>query len=219
MDNPSKTSLPDLLSTLRTRGLGGALTFGDRPAVLVVDLINGFTDPAFPAGSQIDDVVENTRNLLVLARSKQLPVIYTTIAYTPAMQKSNVWLTKMPAMNGLLEGTHWVAVDKRLDMRDDEILLVKRGASAFFGTDLLAHLASRNVDSLIVCGATTSGCVRATVVDGCMAGYRCFVPRECVGDRAVAPHEANLFDIQAKYGEVMPQASIAAWLEQLEPSK
>lgn len=212
----TSAATPDVASLYRERGLGGALPFGQRPAVVVVDLINGFTDPAFPAGSNLDDVVKATVRLLDEARCLKLPIIHTTIAYTPAMQVENVWLQKMPAMKGLLEGSHWVALDERLKARDDEMLLTKRGASAFFGTDLSAHLAARSVDTVLVCGATTSGCIRATVVDGCMAGYRCFVPRECVGDRAAAPHEANLFDIQAKYGEVTSLEAVLGTLAQRE---
>jgi maleamate amidohydrolase len=194
------------------RGLGGKLVPGRKFAVLVVDLIKGFTDPSFPAGSDLNAVVDATLQLLHLARAQQVPVIYTTIAYTPAMQVTNRWLEKMPAMRGLLEGSPWVEVDARLEKTDDEMVLIKRGASAFFGTDLSSHLIAQGVDSLLICGATTSGCIRASVVDGCMLGFNCFVPYECVGDRVRAPHDANLFDIQAKYGEVISLEAALAFL-------
>lgn len=118
----------------------------------------------------------------------------------------------MPAMRGLLEGSHWVEVDQRLAARPDEPVIVKRSASAFSGTDLGSLLTSLAADSVIVCGATTSGCVRATAVDACMLGWPVFVPRACVGDRAQEPHEANLFDIDAKYGDVIALSEAIALL-------
>lgn len=184
-------------------GLGGRLLEGGRPGVIVVDLVNGFTDPSFPAGSEIDGAVDATRRLVEAARSKSVPVVFTTIAFPPEWIDTNVWLRKMPAMRGLLEGSPWVDVDRRLARQPDEPLIVKRQASAFGGTDLTSLLVSLRLDSLLVCGATTSGCVRATAVDACMLGWPVFVPRDCVGDRAAAPHEANLFDIDAKYGDVI----------------
>ncbi|MGF6595533.1 maleamate amidohydrolase [Paraburkholderia sp. GAS448] len=199
----STRSQADVLALYAERGLGGALEAGGRPAVIVVDLIYGFTDPTFPAGGNLDQVVDSTLTLLDRAREAGVPVIYTTIAWTKPMQANSVWLRKMPAMLGLIEGSRWVEVDARLKSTEDEVVITKRGASAFSGTDLANQLTALGIDTLIVCGATTSGCVRATVVDGCMLGYTCLVPRECVGDRAVEPHEANLFDIQAKYGDVI----------------
>jgi maleamate amidohydrolase len=198
---------PDWIDDVRSRyaiaGLGRSLQPGRRPAVLVVDLVYGFTDPAFPAGSELADVVRSTRELLDTAREHGAPVIFTSIAFSPARLESTAWLRKMPAMRGLVEGSHWVELDERLAPRPTEPVIVKRAASAFTDTDLRTLLTSLGADSLIVCGATTSGCVRATVVDGCMAGFAVFVPRECVGDRAAGPHEANLFDIEAKYGDVV----------------
>lgn len=185
------------------QGLGGKLRLGDRPAIVVVDLINGFTDKAFPAGSDLGEVVKATAALLHAARAADVPVMFTTIAFSNAMIADNVWLKKMPAMKGLLEDSPWVNVDRRLGRRDSEALIVKRAASSFTGTDLNSFLTAKGIDSVIICGATTSGCVRATAVDACMLGWPAFVVRDCVGDRAVEPHEASLFDIDAKYGDVL----------------
>ncbi|HDR8923030.1 TPA: isochorismatase family protein [Burkholderia vietnamiensis] len=190
-------------SVYRERGLGGRTVWGQRPAVIVVDLIYGFTDPSFPAGSNLDGVVAATRELLDAARAAGVPVVHTTIAFSPAHLQASRWLQKMPAMRGLVEGSHWVEVDERLGARADEAVVVKRAASAFGGTDLASLLTSLGVDTVVVCGATTSGCVRATAVDACMAGWSVFVPESCVGDRAREPHIANLFDIDAKYGDVI----------------
>ena len=115
-------------------------------------------------------------------------------------------------MRYLAEGSRWVEVDPRLRRRPTEILVNKKYASAFFGTALASTLNALRVDTLIVAGCTTSGCVRATVVDGLQYGLRVIVPRECVGDRAPGPHEANLVDIDGKYGDVMPLARVLAKL-------
>ncbi|MBK1780394.1 isochorismatase family protein [Advenella sp. WQ 585] len=184
------------------KGIGGALQPQGRSALLVIDLINGFIHQDFPAGSDLDGVVNATHNLLSLARASGQLVIFTSIAFHEKAGQS-IWLKKMPAMSGLVFGSPWTAVDERLEADTADIVLYKSAASAFFGTDLQSILKNNHIESLVICGATTSGCVRATVVDACMYGYTAFVPRECVGDRAVEPHEAALFDIQAKYGEVI----------------
>lgn len=185
------------------RGLGGRLQPGVRPAVVVVDLIRGFTDPACPPGSDLDAVVDATRQVLDVARAADVPVVFTSIAFTPAELDTTLWLVKMPAMRALRAGSEWVEVDDRLARRPDEAVITKRAASAFHGTDLAGRLAAAGADSLLLCGATTSGCIRATAIDACALGLPTFVPRECVGDRAAGPHEANLFDIDAKYADVV----------------
>ncbi|MGW6359580.1 isochorismatase family protein [Streptomyces sp. NPDC055092] len=187
----------------RGRGVGERLAAGQKPGVVVVDLINGFTDPACPPGSDLDAVVERTAELLERARAAGLPVFFTTISYEPRDLDELVWLRKMPALRALTAGSRWVEVDERLAPRDTEPVIAKKAASAFHDTDLAQRLAAAGVDSLIVCGATTSGCIRATVIDACAENFSVRVPRECVGDRAEGPHEANLFDIDAKYADVV----------------
>ncbi|QNG55368.1 isochorismatase family protein [Pseudonocardia petroleophila] len=183
-------------------GLAGRLRPGARPAVVVIDLIRGFTDPTCPPGSDLDAVVGATRQVLDAARAATAPVLFTSIAFTPDELDSTLWLTKMPAMRVLLAESPWVTVDERLALRPDEPVVVKRAASGFNGTDLAARLDAAGADSIVLCGATTSGCVRATAIDACALGIPTFVPRECVGDRAAGPHEANLLDIDAKYADV-----------------
>jgi nicotinamidase-related amidase len=194
-------------------GLGGTVGPGRRPAVIVVDLVTGFTDPAYPPGTDLDEVVASTRTLLDQARALGLPVVFTTIAFAPDGVEGRVWRQKMPALECLAEGSDAVAVDKRLGRLESEPVIVKRAASAFGGTGFSATLVALGADSLIVTGATTSGCVRATVVDACMAGYPVTVPAECVGDRHPGAHEANLFDMQAKYANVRTLAETAGLLE------
>jgi maleamate amidohydrolase len=183
--------------------LGESVTLGSRPAVLVVDFSCGFTDPECTLGSEMTDAVEATRRVLDAARAKGLPVVFTTIGYQPSLKDGGLWLQKIPSLGDLQIGGKWVEIDSRLEPRDDETIVLKKGASAFFGTNLASILISQGVDSIVLCGATTSGCIRATAIDLLQYGYPTIVPRECVADRAQAPHEANLFDIQAKYADVV----------------
>ena len=184
-------------------GFGAPVRRGERPVIVVVDRTNGVTDPSYPTGADLSDVVAATASLVLAARPAGIPVVYTTIGYTPAERESVVWLDKAPGMRALAEGSPAVDIDPRLPRTDADHVIMKKGASAFFGTGLAATLASLGADTVIVCGATTSGCVRATAVDALQSGYPVLVPRDCVGDRARGPHDASLFDIQAKYGDVI----------------
>jgi maleamate amidohydrolase len=194
-------------------GLGASVTLGRNPGVLVVDFSCGFTDPACALGSDLTEEVEATRRLLDVARAKGLPVIYTTIGFEPSLKDGGLWLQKVPTLGELQLGGRWVEIDSRLDPQEGETVIVKKGASAFFGTNLVAVLNTQQVDTVVLCGATTSGCVRATAIDLLQNGYPAIVPRECVGDRAQAPHEANLFDIDAKYADVVALDEAMAYLE------
>jgi maleamate amidohydrolase len=194
-------------------GLGQAVTLGERPAVLVIDFSCGFTDPGCPLGSDLTPQVEATRRLLDSARERRLPVVFTTIAFEPSLKDGGLWMQKVPALGVLQLGGAWAAIDPRLDPRDDETVIVKKGASGFFGTNLASVLVTQGVDTVILCGATTSGCVRATAIDLLQYGWPTIVPRECVGDRAQAPHDANLFDIQAKYADVVSVDDALGYLE------
>ena len=193
--------------------LGQRVTLGSRPAVLVVDFSCGFTDPECTLGADMSAEVEATRRLLDAVRARGLPVIFTTIGYEPSLKDGGLWLQKVPSLGDLQIGGRWVEIDPRLEPRTDETIVLKKGASAFFGTNLPAILVSQSVDSVILCGATTSGCVRATAIDLLQYGYPTLVPRECVGDRAQAPHEANLFDIDAKYADVVPLDDVLDYVE------
>jgi maleamate amidohydrolase len=193
--------------------LGESVTMGSRPAVLVVDFSCGFTDPECALGSDLSAEVDATRRLLDAAREKGLPVIFTTIGFEQSLKDGGLWLQKVPSLGDLQLGGRWVEIDPRLERQPEETVIVKKGASAFFGTNLASVLIAQDIDSVILCGATTSGCIRATVIDLLQYGFPTLVPRECVGDRAQAPHEANLFDIQAKYADVVPLEDALAYVE------
>ena len=193
--------------------LGGTLRLGKRPAMLVVDFSCGFTDPECPLGSDLSHQVQQTKRLLEVARGKDLPVIFTTIGFEANLRDGGLWLQKVPLLAELQLGSRWVEIDSRLERLPNEPVVLKKGASAFFGTNLTAILISQQVDTVILCGATTSGCIRATAVDLLQNGFPTLIPRECVGDRAQEPHEANLFDIEAKYADVVSFEEALDYLE------
>ncbi len=192
----------DVLTRYAEGGLAGAMPPGERPALVVVDLQKGFTDPTCGPGFDMPEVVSQTARLVEAAHTRGVPVVFTTISFPVGAQP--VWLTKMPAMLELRDGTSWVQIDPETGIAPADRVVVKQAASAFSGTDLAEVLHGEGVDTVIVCGATTSGCVRATVVDAISVGLRPFVVASAVGDRERAPHDAALVDIQAKYGEVVP---------------
>ncbi|MFD9958285.1 isochorismatase family protein [Amycolatopsis sp. NPDC058986] len=205
------------LDTYERAGFGTEVRRGSRPALVVVDLTRGFTEPEFPTGADLTDVVASTGALIEAARSRDVPVVFTAISYTPAEADGDAvtWLHKAPGMRSLREGSEAVALDPRLPRVPEDHLILKKGASAFFGTGLAALLTGLGRDTVLVCGATTSGCVRATAVDAVQSGFGVLVPRACVGDRASGPHDAALFDIQAKYGDVIDQSDALAYLTTL----
>jgi maleamate amidohydrolase len=184
------------------RGFKHRVGFGRRPAVIVVDLMRGFTDPACPLGSDLDGVVRATRRILAIARQRRVPILFTAIEYAEGLADAGLWPRKIPALTTLAQGSPWTELDARLKRRPTEPVVWKKYASAFFGTDLASRLICLRIDTLVLVGATTSGCIRATAIDGIQYGYRVVIPREGVGDRAHLPHEVNLFDIDGKYGDV-----------------
>ena len=186
------------------RGFGGRQRAGESPAVVVVDFIEGFTNPESALACDADSAVAATRRLLDVARAADVPVIFTTVCYSDEdLEQAAMFIAKAPALATLRPGSPWVAVDARLAAAAAEPVLVKLFASAFFGTPLDAMLREAGCDTVIVTGASTSGCVRATAVDALQYGYRVLVPREGVADRAVDAHNGSLLDIDAKYGDVV----------------
>ena len=184
---------------------------GSHPALIVVDVVVGFTDPSCPLGSDAESVVYANVQLMNAFHQAQLPVVLTTVIYRNDHEAS-VFRARIPALNLLTPESHWVKFDPRLPITDDDLQLEKRHASSFHGTALDQWLTDRNVDSVVVTGLTTSGCVRATAVDGLQNNYRVVVPREACGDRDPKAHEANLYDLNAKYADVVSLASVLAAL-------
>ena len=198
-------------------GLGGKIGFGKKPAVIVIDLQLGFTDPACPLGSNLDRVVETCRELIAGAHRKNIPVFFTAAAFEEHLKDTGLWGKKVPSQSWLKWGSKWVEIDPRLGKTKDDVMVYKKYASGFFGTHLQPTLTSMGIDTLIITGATTSGCVRATCVDALQYGYHGIVPEECVGDLAEGPHLANLFDINQKYSDVMPLREVLDWIAKYQP--
>ena len=188
----------------RERGFGLKIGFGERPALIVIDMIKAFTNPDMMLGADLGRQIAATNPLLAAAHERNIPVIFSTVMYDEAdVRDAGIWALKQKGVVTLAAGTENVTVDPRLDIRPTDILLVKKYASCFFGTDLVPKLMSRQVDTLIITGCTTSGCVRATAVDAVQNGLRPMVVREAVGDRSAAAHEQSLFDLDAKYADVV----------------
>ncbi len=200
-------------------GFGGRAGGGARPALIVVDMSAGFTDPASSLACDLEGVVAAIERLLDAARRAARPVVYTTVSYDEGDKAvAAAFIAKVPALLTLAAGSRWVGIDPRLAPRPGEPVLKKLFASAFFGTPLSSLLTAAGADTLIVAGASTSGCVRATVVDALQHGFRPLVPREAVGDRNPDAHAANLFDIDAKYGDVLSLDDVLTYLNAPGPA-
>ncbi len=192
-------------------GFGERQGAGKRPALLVIDMSLGFTSPDSPLHCDLEEAVAAIASLLEATRAKRLPVVFTTVSYGEGdTVVAKAFIEKVPILLTLAEGSPFTEIDPRLQPRPDEPVLNKLFASAFFGTPLQSLLAAHGCDSVIVTGASTSGCVRATAVDVLQNGYRLTIPREAVGDRNPAAHEQALYDIDAKYGDVVSLADALA---------
>lgn len=207
--------MSDPLDIYREQQFGGRVGFGGRPAVLVVDFFYGCTDPAYLGGGSVGDAVDRTAALLPAARAAGAPIIYTVTQYRRDGVDAGFFGVKVPLLKLLQEGSKAVEIDSRVTPEPGDHVIVKKMASAFFGTPLQGLLAALERDTVIVTGCTTSGCVRASAVDACSSGYRVIVPRECVGDRASGPHEASLFDMDAKYADVVGVDNVRRYLGDL----
>ena len=205
------TVSPSEQEFFKAKGFGTALGFGQRPAVIVIDLVNAFTDPNFDLGSNLDAVIGATNRVLEAARITSWPVIFSTVAYEhDDLRDAGLWAIKQRGCAQLRPGSRAVQIDERLQRSPDDIVLLKKGASCFFGTSLVPLLMSFGADTLVLTGCSTSGCVRATAVDACQLGFRPMVVREAVGDRSAAAHEQSLFDLHSRYGDVVTVDDVLA---------
>lgn len=198
-----------------TRGIGGRVGYGQRPAVLVVDMQVGLDDPAYKVGADQTPAVEAIASLLAVARANDVPIVFVRTGYRPDGRDGGLFIKKIPGLIELQLDTPAVDVDPRLEPREDDVVITKKFASAFFQTNLPSLLVAEDVDTIVLTGCSTSGCIRAAAIDGISHGYRMILPEECISDRAEGPHQANLFDINAKYGDVVPLAEVVDYLEGL----
>lgn len=201
---------------LAQRGFGRTMGFGQRPALVVVDLTKGFTDASQPFGAELGPQIQATQALLQAARERKIPVIFTSVRYDDAqLGDAGVWALKQGGAASLSALGSGHELDSRLQALPGESLIYKKYASAFFGTDLASRLVARQVDTVLLTGTSTSGCVRATAVDASQYGFRPMVIREAVGDRSACAHAQSLIDLHAKYADVVSLDSTLGYLQQL----
>jgi maleamate amidohydrolase len=192
------------------QGMGRQAGMGERPALVIVDFVVGFADPAHFGGGNIGPAIAQTARLLAFARARRWPVAHTRVVYAEDGADAGVFTRKAPSLLKLTETSPLSQIVPELSPAPGEYVVRKGGASGFFGTALAAWLTQRRADTVVVAGCTTSGCVRATVVDAMQHNFRTVVATDCVGDRALGPHEANLFDMGQKYADLMTRAEIEA---------
>jgi nicotinamidase-related amidase len=191
---------------------GATLSPGSRPAVLAVDLMRAYFDPASPLFLPDDACLHSAARVLSAARAHDVPVVHTRVSYGPGGLDGGVFFRNVPALAQLVGDAPMGELMPAVAPRDDELVVVKQYASAFFGTSLATTLHAAGIDTVVVVGVSTSGCVRASVVDAVQHGFVPLVVRDAVGDRAPEPHLANLHDLQTKYAEVVDEATATAYL-------
>lgn len=200
------------LDIYKAQGFGNCSGFGRAPALLIVDFTVGFNDPAQFGGGNISAAIERTAGLLAATRAAKIPVVFTRVVYADDGSDAGVFCLKAPGLRALTETAPSSQIVPELAPAPGEHIIRKTQPSAFFGTGLAEWLGGKGVDTVIVTGCTTSGCVRASVIDSMSHNFRTIVAVDGVGDRATGPHEANLFDMGQKYADLHTCAEIAARL-------
>jgi len=224
MDTDTKALLDKLFAAdsklYQNRGFQRRIGWGKKPALVNIDLANAWTREGYPFTCEgMETIIPAVQRVLDAFRAKGLPIVYTTTAYDIIEgdhTDMGLWAKKIPS-EALANGSDAVQIDERLDRRPDELVIVKKQASAFRGTNLSSFLNAAGVDTIVVTGTTASACVRATVEDGIADGFRPIIVRECIGDRITGAVEWNLFDIDAKFGDVEPLDTVLAHLQRNEP--
>ncbi len=183
----------------------GRLSFGKSPALLVVDVVMAYLDQASPLYAGVEDALASNERLVERARAAEIPVIFTNVVYEEGGVNGGLFYKKIPSLSVFVRGSPLGAFPPSLKPVDGERVISKQFASAFFRTSLAEILTTQEIDTLLITGFSTSGCVRATALDALQSGFAPFVVRDACGDRHSAPHEANLFDLQAKYAEVISE--------------
>jgi len=201
------------LDVYAKQGFGQSSGFGKRPALLIVDFVVGFCDPDQYGGGNILAAVARTKILLKTAREQGLPIAFTRIVYAADGSDAGAFCLKLESLQTFNEDTPMGQIVDDLAPIQGEMIVRKTQPSAFFGTGFSTWLTSKGADTVIVTGATTSGCVRASVVDSMSYNFRTIVATDCVGDRAIGPHDANLFDMGQKYADLLTSDEIIAHLE------
>ncbi|MBL8631321.1 MAG: isochorismatase family protein [Rhodospirillaceae bacterium] len=196
-------------------GFAGSLDFGKKPCLLHIDFARAYIDKSCSLYAGVEASAEAAKVVLAEARKAGILIVHTRVEYMPGGVDGGVFFRKVPALKNFERGSPYGQFVEGLEPLPNEVVITKQYASAFAGTNLAATLAAAGVDTVLHAGWSTSGCVRASALDSCQHGFIPIVIREAVGDRHQAPHEANLFDLQAKYAEVKSQADVIAYLRNL----
>jgi nicotinamidase-related amidase len=205
----------ELREWYRTRGFGGRVGFGRRPAILAIDVARGWLDPNVDLGSSQEDVLDAVVKVLEAGRETGTPIFFTTMGFASPAEAGEVYASKLPLTGTQTAGTPEMQLHPAVRRRDDEPLIVKPRASAFFQTNLVTQLIARGIDTAVIVGLSTSGCIRATTESAFDYGFHAIVPHEAVGDRCRSAHEAALFDMDARLADVMPLDDVVAEIHRL----
>ena len=205
----------DLLENYK-RAYGTRVGFGAKPALILIDFCQGYFDPGCDLYAGVEDAMASALRVRAAARAAGVPVILTNVVYHPQAIDGGRFFEKAAPLRYFLKGNPMGAWGPGLEPFDDELVVSKQYPSAFFGTSLASTLTAMGVDSVLLTGLTTSGCVRASCVDAMSHGFRTAVVAEACGDRHAAPHEANLFDMNAKYADVVSEVEAVTFLEGLK---
>ena len=196
------------LDVYEKQNFGNQSGIGDTPALLIVDFVNGFADPEQFGGGNIQAAIDKTVELLAFARAEKLPVASTRVVYADDGSDTGVFCIKAPGLKALTEDAPASKIVDQLTPIEVEYVVCKTQPSGFFGTDLAEWYQNQGVDTVLITGCTTSGCIRASVIDAMSHNFKTVVVTDCVGDRAIGPHEANLFDMGQKYADLMTAAEV-----------
>lgn len=200
------------------RAFGKRIGFGRKPALIMIDFVEAYFDKSCALYAGVEDALASALRLQKVAWETGVPVIYTNVVYKPGGVDGGRFYQKSMTLHNFVEGSPMGAWPDGLEVRPGELVISKQYPSAFFGTSIASTLTAMGVDTLIHTGLSTSGCVRATCVDCCSHGFIPIIVRDAVGDRHPAPHEANLFDMDAKYGDVVSEAEVISYMKSLERS-
>lgn len=211
----SEASGEDLLANYK-RAYDNRIGFGHKPALILVDFVRAYFDPACELYADVEPELNSALRIREVARQAGIPVIYTNVEFDHAGLLGGRFFQKAMPLKNFVKGSPMGAWAEGLTPAEDEVVITKQYASAFFGTSLASMLTALGIDTLIITGVTTSGCIRATCLDSCQHGFIPIVVSDACGDRHPAPHEANLFDMNAKYGDVVGEAEVVEYLQKLE---
>lgn len=209
---PNDNQIDDQHDYYASIGFSDRIGYGERPAILVIDMCRGITERGYKMFIDMETHIPRIQAIIDAARAIEAPVIFTTVAYHKDLADAGMFGKKVPVVQELLHGSPLVEIEPRLAMQDSDHLITKKFPSAFYATHLQSMLTSQGVDTTIIVGNSTSGCVRATLIDAVSGGFRAIVPRDCVADRAPLSHDVNLFDIDSKYGDVTDSEEVVHYL-------